>query len=581
MERSEVADGMRIDWNVPIAMDDGIVLRADVFRPIREGRYPVLMTYGPYAKGLSFADGYPAQWTKLISDHPDVAQGTSTRYANWETADPERWVPDDYVVIRVDSRGAGMSPGFIDPFSERETRDYYACIEWAGVQTWSSGKVGLLGVSYYAINQWQVAALRPPHLVAICPFEGASDLYREGTRHGGIMCTFWTRWYPLQVTNAQYGLGRNGRVSAVTGEPIGGDCELSPEEMARNRVDINRDELDHPLLDEYWAERLPDLAQIEVPVLSCGNWGGQGLHLRGNVEGYLGAGSSQKWLEMHGLEHWTEFYTDYGIDIQKRFFGHFLHGRDTGWDDQPAISMRARTTDGFVDRSADSWPLPDTTWTPFHLDLAAGRLVAEPVETETTVEFDALSEQIDLTTEPFPAETTIVGPITARIAASSSTEDLDLFLTVRLFREDDSEVLFVGAVEPNAPVTQGWLRASHRKLDPARSEPWRPVYAHNELLPVVPGDVYELDVEIWPTSIVIPAHYRLGLTISGHDFDNDLPGPLPKLYGVEQRGSSVYLHDDAEDRPVGPFGGHTTIHAGGAHDAVLVLPIVPNSNKSR
>lgn len=580
MGRSEVADGMRIDWNVPITMDDGIVLRADVFRPIREGRYPVLMTYGPYAKGLSFADGYPAQWTKLVADHPDVAQGTSTRYANWETADPERWVPDDYVVIRVDSRGAGMSPGFIDPFSARETRDYYACIEWAGEQSWSSGKVGLLGVSYYAMNQWQVAALRPPHLAAICPFEGASDLYRDGTRHGGIMCTFWTRWYPLQVTNAQYGLGRNGRVSAVTGEPIGGDVELSPEEMSRNRVDINRDELDHPLLDEYWAERLPDLAQIEVPVLSCGNWGGQGLHLRGNVEGYLGAGSSQKWLEMHGLEHWTEFYTDYGIDLQKRFFGHFLHGRDTGWNEQPAISMRVRTPDGFVDWTADSWPLPDTTWTPFHLDLAAGRLAADPVATETTVEFDALTEQLDLTTEPFPAETTIVGPITARIAASSSTEDLDLFLTVRLFREDDSEVLFVGAVEPNAPVTQGWLRASHRKLDPARSEPWRPVYAHDELLPVVPGDVYELDVEIWPTSIVIPAHYRLGLTISGHDFDHGLPDPLPQLYGVEQRGSSVYLHDDPEDRPADLFGGRTTIHAGGAHDAVLVLPIVPNGNES-
>jgi len=581
MERSEVADGMQIDWDVPIAMDDGIVLRADVFRPTGEGRHPVLMTYGPYAKGLSFAEGYPAQWAKLVADHPEVARGTSTRHANWETADPEKWVPDGYVVIRVDSRGAGASPGFLDPFSPREVRDYYDCIEWAGVQPWSSGRVGLLGVSYYAMNQWQVAALRPPHLAAICPFEGASDLYRDGTRHGGMMCTFWTRWYPLQVTNAQYGLGRNGRLSAVTGRPIGGDVELTPAQMAANRVDLRRCELDHPLLDDYWTGRIPDLSRIEVPVLSCGNWGGQGLHLRGNVEGFLGAGSEQKWLEMHGLEHWTEFYTDYGVELEKRFFGHFLQGRDTGWDAQPAISMKVRTPDGFVTRAADSWPLRETEWTTLHLDVADRTLAPAAATGAASVSFSALDEQVDLATEPFAEETTIIGPLTARISASSSTEDLDLFLTVRLFREDDSEVLFVGAVEPNAPLTQGWLRASHRKLDPERSTPWRPVYAHDELLPVVPGEIYDLDVEIWPTSIVVPAGYRLVLTISGHDFDNGLPSPLPQLYGVEQRGSSVYLHDDPEDRPVERFGGRTTIHSGAVHDSVLVLPVVPAAEADR
>jgi predicted acyl esterase len=574
MERSEVADGMQIDWDVPITMDDGIILRADVFRPINDGTYPVLMTYGPYAKGLSFAEGYPAQWNKLIADHPDIAEGTSTRYANWETADPERWVPDNYVVIRIDSRGAGASQGFVDPFSPRETQDYYDCIEWAGVQPWSNGKVGLLGVSYYAMNQWQVAALRPPHLAAICPFEGASDLYRDGTRHGGMMCVFWTKWYPLQVTNVQYGLGKNGRVSAVTGQPIGGDVELSPEEMAKNRVDIHQDELDHPLLDDYFAGRVPDLSKIEVPVLSCGNWGGQGLHLRGNVEGYLGAASKQKWLEMHGLEHWTEFYTDYGVDIEKRFFAHFLHGLDNGWDAQPAISMKVRTVDGFVERSATEWPLAETAWTELHLDAASGQLSPHPVA-GSDASFQAMKEELHFTTEPYAQETTLVGPVAARLFVSSSTEDVDLFLTVRLFGPDSTEVLFIGAVEPNAPVTQGWLRASHRKLDTEKSQPWRPVYVHDELQPINPGEVYELAVEIWPTSIVIPAGYRLGLTVSGHDFDNGLPSPLPKLYGIEQRGSSVYQHNDPADRPEALYGGRTTLYTGGEHDSVLVLPEVP------
>ena len=159
--RSETRDGMRIDWDVPIAADDGVVLRADVFRPVKSGRYPALLTYGPYAKGLAFQDGYPSAWQRMVAQHPDVAAGSSNLYQNWEVVDPEKWVPHDYVCVRVDSRGCGCSPGFIDHFSPRETRDFYQCIEWAGVQDWSNGKVGLNGVSYYGINQWHVASLQP------------------------------------------------------------------------------------------------------------------------------------------------------------------------------------------------------------------------------------------------------------------------------------------------------------------------------------------------------------------------------------------------------------------------------------
>ena len=167
--KSEVRDQMRVDWDVPISMDDGVVLRADVFRPIPDGDYPVIMTHGPYAKGLAFQDGYPGMWKILATKYPEVMVGSSTKYLNWETVDPEKWVPDGYVCIRVDSRGVGRSPGYLDILSPRETQDYYQCIEWAGTQAWSNGKVGLLGISYYAANQWQVAALRPPHLAAISP----------------------------------------------------------------------------------------------------------------------------------------------------------------------------------------------------------------------------------------------------------------------------------------------------------------------------------------------------------------------------------------------------------------------------
>ena len=209
--RSETRDGMRIDWDVGITMDDGLVVRADVFRPLREGRYPVILSYGPYAKGLAFQDGYPSAWERMVTKHPDVTAGSTNKYQSWEVVDPEKWVPHDYVCVRVDSRGCGCTPGFIDHFSPRETKDFHDCIEWAGVQPWSNGKVGLNGISYYGINQWHVASSQPPHLAAMCIWEGAADWYRDMTHHGGILSTFWTNWYDMQVKTVQYGAGERAR----------------------------------------------------------------------------------------------------------------------------------------------------------------------------------------------------------------------------------------------------------------------------------------------------------------------------------------------------------------------------------
>ncbi|HEX9686684.1 MAG TPA: CocE/NonD family hydrolase, partial [Burkholderiales bacterium] len=160
--KSEIRDGMRIDWDVPIPMDDGLVLRADVFRPFQAGQYAALVSYGPYSKGLAFQDGYQTAWEIMCRENPDAVSGTTNRYANWEVVDPEKWVPDGYACVRVDSRGAGRSPGYLNHNNARENRDFYTCIEWTAAQPWCSGKVGLNGISYYASNQWRAAALQPP-----------------------------------------------------------------------------------------------------------------------------------------------------------------------------------------------------------------------------------------------------------------------------------------------------------------------------------------------------------------------------------------------------------------------------------
>lgn len=576
MSTSEVRDGMRIDWDVPIPMEDGIVLRADVFRPIGEGRYPVILSYGPYGKGLAFQDGYPSAWQKLIAEHPDVACSSSNRYQNWEVVDPEKWVPDGYVCVRVDSRGAGRSPGYLDPFSPRETQDFYQCIEWAAKQGWSNGRVGLNGVSYYAINQWHVASLQPPHLAAMCVWEGAADWYRDMTHHGGILSTFWANWFDMQVKTVQYGLGERGPRSRVTGMPVCGDETLSDSQLYRNRCDFGDEILAHPLDDAYHRARSPAWEKVVTPFLSAANWGGQGLHPRGNFEGFLRAATTQKWLEVHGLEHWTHFYTDYGIKLQKQFFDYFLKGIDNGWLKRPRVQLQIRHVDRFVERYEDEWPIARTRWTRLYLDPQGHRLSCEPAASCARISYEAMGDGVTFISAPFETETEITGPLAAKLCVSSSTSDADLFLVFRVFTPDLREVVFAGAVDPHTPVAQGWLRLSHRKLDPALSTEYRPYHAHHELQPLQPGEIVTADVELWPTSIVVPAGYRIALTVRGRDYEwAKSTGIRLSNFKNELRGCGPFLHDDPRDRPADVFGGRVTLHFGPGKDNYVLVPVVP------
>src|SRR3954454_12014932 len=405
---------MRIDWNVPIKMDDGLVLRADVFRPDEspsgEGRYPVILSYGPYAKGLAFQQGYPSAWQRMVSEHPDVAYGSSNQYQSWEGVDPEKWVPDGYACVRVDSRGAGRSPGRIDPFSPRETRDFYQCIEWAGLQKWCNGKVGLNGISYYGINQWHVASLQPPHLAAMCVWEGAADWYRDMTHHGGIVSTFWANWYDMQVKTVQYGAGERGKRSRVHGELVCGPEILSDQQLAANRCRFGADIRAHPLEDDYHKARSPKWDKINVPLFSAANWGGQGLHPRGNFEGFARAASRDKWLEAHGIEHWTHFYTDYGRELQRKFFDYTLKGEDTGWGGQPRVLLQVRHQgERFVERAENEWPIARTKWTKLYLHPQDGSLQSAPAPS-ASMEFEALGAGVTFMTPPLKVETEITGP---------------------------------------------------------------------------------------------------------------------------------------------------------------------------
>ena len=569
---------MQIDWDVPITMDDGAVMRADIFRPADGAQHPVILAYGPYAKGLNFAEGYADPWNIMLKSHPEVAENSSNRYQAWEVVDPERWVPDGYICIRIDARGWGRSPGYVEPWGPREAQDMHACIEWAGTQTWSNGKVGLLGISYYAINQWHAAGLQPPHLAAMIPWEGFADFYRDFAYHGGIGCDMKDVWYRRTTTTVQHGLGTRALTNRNTGELVAGPDTLSDAELAHNRSDFPGEINAHPLDDDFHRARSAQWDKVVVPFLSSGNWGGSSLHLRGNTEGFLRAASTQKWLEIHGREHWTEFYTDYGIALQKHFFDHFLKGLDNGWDQQPPVLLRVRTVDdSFIDRNENEWPIARTQWTRYYLDTSVNTLAATAPAANDSAAFKALeSEGITFSTPPLEHATEITGPAAVKLFVSSDTADADLFVVLRVFRPDGSEVVFKGAVDPHTPVGHGWLRASHRKLDPALSTTWRPYHTHDEIQPLTPGAVYELDIEIWPTSVIVPAGHRIALTVRGKDYE--YAGEIAELdffKNSKLKGVGIYTHTNAQLRPSALYGGSTTLHSGGVHAACVVLPVIP------
>jgi predicted acyl esterase len=568
-------DQMIVERDVPITMDDGLLLRADIFRPKGNYRCPVIMSLGVYGKGAPYRDAFKPAWDVLMSTKPEVLQGSTKEFMVWETVDPEIWVPWGYACIRIDSRGSGRSPGKLDCFSPREAKDYYDAIEWAADQPWSTGKVGLNGISYLAITQWLVASLQPPHLTAMIPWEGAGDVYRDFMRHGGIQNNgFFEWWYPKQVVSVQHGNPQAWQ-DPWLGDSSSGPESLTDTELRHNRADPVSDILTRPLDGEWYRSRSANWEKVNVPFLSAANWGGFGMHPRGNFEAFTQAASKQKWLNCHPGRHEEWFYLDHGIDLQRRFFDHFLKGIDNGWDKEPPVHLHLRRpfSKEFEERKEAAWPLPSTKWTKFYLDAVDHPTMSSRLPSQNSnSSFAALGEPLTFLSHTLEKEIEITGPVAAKIFGSSSKSDMDLFLTLQAFSEG-SEVEFEGAMGLRTPLSQGWLRASQRKLDIARTLPYRPFHSHDATQPLEPGQQYELDVEVWPTNILLPKGSRLALQISGKDFERSVPSDQPGKPWT-MRNLSFFSHNHSEDRPSSIFGGETTIYTGHESPSYLLLPII-------
>jgi len=554
-----------IDKDVDVPMRDGAILKADVFRPYGDDKYPAILNLGPYQKD------------KLWIVPPTLGEPQND-WMNWETVNPQWWVPRGYACMRVDGRGSGNSPGQCEPWSFAEAIDFYDAIEWAAAQPWCNGKVGLLGISYFAINQWFVANLAPPSLKAIIPWEGFADLYRDALYHGGIASLFMTNWYTAHLLHHM--LGRASR--------------LQPDGWQVNTLHFwLRNNLDSGAF--RGAQAAWD--KIDVPFFSVGNWTGMALHLRGNTEAFMRARTPHKKLRIHLGSHVHPFYTDDGREDQIRFFDHWLKGIDNGVMDEPPVKLAIRKGgDAFEWRHEQEWPLERTRWTKLYLDLsqpqgtsheppAAGQPltgmldVKNPRETGsrsypasslgTMGSTSAASSQVmgggikpgmgvALETTKLSVDTEITGPLACVLWVSSTSEDMDLFLTLRNIGPDGNEILETGQQGAPVPVAKGWLRVSHRELDPDLSRPWRPYHKHVRRLYLTPGEIVKVEVEIWPTSMVFKKGHRIRLDIQPRD-------------GF---GSAQYLHYHADYNT----GAINTIYAGGDKESYLLLPVIPSSH---
>jgi predicted acyl esterase len=523
------ADGMRIARDVAIPLADGVEIYADLYLPENlQTTVPALIAYGPYGKHnggnvyAQFRDesgvtggGVRPEW---ISDH-----------TTFEGPDPRRWCSFGYAVVNVDPRGRWWSGGELaSMWNELEARDCADVIAWAGAQDWSTGKVGMSGVSWLAVTQWWAASLRPPALAAINPCEGLSDVYREFAFHGGIASNFPAF---LQEHRLQHSLGK---VEALSDMMAG-----------------------HPLDDDYWASKRPDLANIDVPAYVIASWSDQGLHARGTLAAFEQLGSEHKFLEVHGRKKWETYHSPSAVALQRAFFDRFLKDSDNEVGDWAPVrlEMRRGFYDG-VERRPAAWPPPEATLRSLYLDAADGALADEAPALAAAVRYDAEDPQDGVTFRHVFAEAVdVVGSARLRLWVSAEeADDLDLFVALTKVDRDGETVDFPYAnVLEHGPLALGWLRASHRELDAERSTATRPFHTHAREQPLAPGEVVAVDVEIWPSGTRFEAGEALELRIMGSD-------PYP--------GAALWRHPVTRNR------GTHVVHAGGERDSRLVLSVL-------
>jgi uncharacterized protein len=522
------AGSLSVLRDLPVLVRDGTTLRVNVVLPAGPGRFPVLMSAQPYGK-----DNLPKRrgrgW-RVSFQYRILRQAAPVRFSSltgWEAPDPAWWAAQGYAVVTCDLRGAGTSEGKASLLSDQEGEDVCDLIEWAAAQPWSSGAVGLLGVSYLAMSQWKAAALRPPGLRAICPWEGFTDAYRDLLFPGGIREDGFSRLWGVALRSVRQ------------------RYRLSGQQQRR-----------HPLRDEFWRALVPALEDITVPALICGSFSDNNLHGRGSVRGWEHLSSTEKFFYTHRGGKWATFYSAEARAAQLKFFDRYLRGRDAPAPPRVRLEVRERGDVIASVRDEDAWPLERTEWRPLYL-TAAG-LAATPPAAAGQITFGMRSRGA-CWQWVIPADTEITGPMALRLwVEARDADDIDLFAGVEKWR-GRTYVPFEGSYGFGRDrVTTGWLKASLRSLDDQASRPFDPVPTFTHRQPLAPGQVVQADIALGPSATFFKAGETLRLVVAGRWLwpRNPLTGQFPAAY---QKGPN----------------GSCTVHWGPRCQARLLIPIIP------
>lgn len=564
--------------DVKVPLRDGSFVYADVFRPAGDGQYPIVMAKGFYGKAFyheCICSEEEALEKERLEDRFFSGNPDGLQYENHETVDSSVWVPNGYVCIRVDARGVCKSPGEQAPFSVQEAEDYYDAIEWAGTQPWSNGNVGLWGMSYLAMTQHNVASLQPPHLKAMVAQGTDADIYNEALYGGGIFGVgFWNWWWKIWSGNNFCGERRETDwMPRVLATPFNDPAAYGP----RGSIFM-----------------IPEIEKATAPVWIVGPQTGAIIHQLGSSETFVRSSGAQA-RRFDFVDAWfPDCYNASSVADHMRWFDHWLKGVDNGVLEEAPVRVQVRTGNGARSMIEDTaWPLPRTSYDRWYLDAAPsdwkgderrsdfGRIAKSVPTAEHSARYDAhlglgqpsmaptgpvggtprWSTGVSFVSEPMTKDMVLAGYMKAGLWVSSTSRDMDVFVSLRILDEQDREIRYETMVHPidpvhPHPVGHGLLKVSRRALDTGRSTEHWPVHTHleSDSAPLEAGEVVAIELGLNPSSALIRQGCRLRVDIQPYT-----PAGLP-----------VRAYDESYH-----LGATNTVYTGPDHPSYIQLPIVP------
>ena len=579
--------GIRRFRDVRIPLRNGLYVLADVFRPDKEGKFPVIMNCGPYGRAFyhhsicSQADflAHEEMEERYFLGNPD-----GLVFENHETVNTAVWVPADYVVIRVDGPGSGKNPGKLAPWGIETAEAFRDAIEWAADQPWTNGHVGLWGMSYYAMSQHAAASLKPRGLKAMVAIGTDIDMYEEVAYTGGILnAEFFSHWY------------RNGVLPPVCGTPD----EVGFTDLVR-RAPFKDSDPAAAFGPRSTVFMNADISSVQVPlwVVACTTHVAH-FHQLGSSEAYLSTPTPNKKIDF--LEDWfTKPYSRWAVADHMAFFDHWLKGVQNGIMERPPVRLEIRAGNGCsVLQDEQEWPIARTQYQRWHFDASPSEWPGDehrpdflrlsttaptasaratysaevPIECRSGPPSALMAIKppsaslawktgVSFISEPVAEDTVLAGYGKAGLWVSSTTEDMDIFLGIRIIDAQGQEVDYAGPTTmglraTHYPLMKGWLKVSHRQVDEARTTVYTVKHTHlkSDHAPLVPDAPVMVEIEIIPTAALIKRGHRIRVDIQPFDgFD----------HGTRHFYDPTY-HDRAQN----------TIWTGPGHPGYVQLPVVP------